>query len=392
MARFGCDDWADPVDPEVVEQRAIALERLRTDAGRRGDEVGNAQIRQVAARLGGERTAKKRSAQLMRTPTPMASSQRTKALGAKRLQEIVDANVAAAISLARKRQHSVRPDINAAGDPTGEVHPEKRVRRIRDRIEQAANEPFTTWNEPVVLAPEGNDPRLVVVTGQARNPVGMQTGTENEPVELIIVPAGIHTDMRARDAHRRHLRAQHDTTARRPHVLGETRRDSAVVRDGRRRRVQAGDTCGVRLERAQLGPVDPAQTRNSVGAGAALQLPQTIKLPFVDRDDQLPALLEREISLSAIGAQKFEPASTELGLERPGRVVDAGVNDAAVVTSLMQGDVALLLEHGDLRVGAQLCHAAGYGETDDPGANHTEAQRRQLSPRNELRSSWSRPS
>ena len=67
------------------------------------------------------------------------------------------------------------------------------------------------------------------------------------------------------------------------------------------------------------------------------------------------------------------PRPAEPGLERAGRVVDAGMDDAAVAPGLVRRDVALLLEHRDGGVRAQLGQAARHGEPDDPGADDPDS-------------------
>ena len=59
----------------------------------------------------------------------------------------------------------------------------------------------------------------------------------------------------------------------------------------------------------------------------------------------------------------------ELGLQRPRRVVDARVDDAAVVAGLVEADLVLLVEDGDPQARTPRQQLARDGEPDDPGAD-----------------------
>src|SRR5436853_607279 len=62
----------------------------------------------------------------------------------------------------------------------------------------------------------------------------------------------------------------------------------------------------------------------------------------------------------------------EAGLQRAGRVVDAGVDHAAVVAGLVEADVLLLLEHAHRAVRAPDEQLARDGEAEDARADHRD--------------------
>ena len=73
--------------------------------------------------------------------------------------------------------------------------------------------------------------------------------------------------------------------------------------------------------------------------------------------------------LVAVLVERLAALGAELGLQRPGRVVDARVDDAGVVAGLVGGDVGLALEHEDARVGVAPQQLAGGREAEDAGAD-----------------------
>ena len=138
--------------------------------------------------------------------------------------------------------------------------------------------------------------------------------------------------------------------------------------------MEAGDAERVRLDLAQLVAVEPAHAGDAVRGRAPLELPQPLQLAFVEGDDELAALLVRDPALLDVRAQQLDAAPAELRLQRPGRVVDAGVDDAAVAAGLVERDVLLLLEHGHGRVGALLGEPSRYREAEDSGADDADAR------------------
>ena len=71
--------------------------------------------------------------------------------------------------------------------------------------------------------------------------------------------------------------------------------------------------------------------------------------------------------------QRLRPGAAPARLEAAGRVVQPGVDDAAVATGLVPRPVVLLLEDGHLRRRVLTQHALGDGEPDDPAADDGDA-------------------
>src|SRR5581483_6842000 len=150
------------------------------------------------------------------------------------------------------------------------------------------------------------------------------------------------------------------------------------VGDRGRRRVQPRDAGRVRLDLAQLVALDPAQAGDAVRGRAPLELAQAVELRRVERDDELAARLQRDRALLAVGAEQLHAAPAERRLQRPRRVVDAGVDDAAVAARLVARDRVLLLEDSDGRVRAQLAQPPRDGQPDDPGPDDADPHRAHL--------------
>ena len=84
---------------------------------------------------------------------------------------------------------------------------------------------------------------------------------------------------------------------------------------------------------------EAAQARDAVLDASAFELVERAELAVVEGDDELAAaLVRRSPCCVAVGVEGVSALGAELGLQRPGLVVDAGVDDAGVVARLVGGD------------------------------------------------------
>jgi hypothetical protein len=227
-----------------------------------------------------------------------------------------------------------------------------------------------------VLAAERDDLGCLAVAGLAAEEVGLQPGADDQAVHLVgplVRDDGDAADSAAgtgvlHDAGDRG--GQEDPPAVLGHVLAEGPGDRLVVDDRGAGGQQGGDARDVGLEFAQLGLLQPADARDAVGQGAALQFAELDGLGLATRDDELAALVVGEPLLLAVRLEEPDALAGQGRLGGAGGVVDAGVDDAGVAAGLVLGDLVFLLEdgHGVAR-GGQL---ARDGEPDDAGADDSD--------------------
>jgi hypothetical protein len=121
--------------------------------------------------------------------------------------------------------------------------------------------------------------------------------------------------------------------------------DRGEVDDPRLGRVQRGQAGRLGLDLAQLGRAEAAQPRDAVRRRPALELVEPGQVLLAHRDHDLPARLGRDAVGVAVRVQRVRPLAAEPRLQRAGRVVDALVDDAAVVGGLVRAEPRLALEH-----------------------------------------------
>src|SRR5262249_43660744 len=127
----------------------------------------------------------------------------------------------------------------------------------------------------------------------------------------------------------------------------------------------------VRLDSAQLVALEHAQASHAVCDRTPLELGEPRQLALVDRDDQLPATLIREASLSHVPLECRLALGAQPRLEGARRVVDA----ARVVARLVGPDPRLLVEDDEPEAGALLEQAARGREPENARAHHDDVMR-----------------
>ena len=171
-------------------------------------------------------------------------------------------------------------------------------------------------------------------------------------------------------AQRGHLAAQAQHAAAGGDVAGQSSRDLREVDRLGLGDVQRAQSRGVRLDLAELLRAQLAQADEPVGPAAPVQLGQRRQLRRASGDHQLARPHVRDALLVGEGQQRAPPGAAQRRLQRARRVVQPGVDHPGVAPALVQGELALALVDDDAGAGLAQQQGPGYGETDDPRADH----------------------
>src|SRR5439155_4354353 len=155
-------------------------------------------------------------------------------------------------------------------------------------------------------------------------------------------------------------------------VLGVGGRDSLKIRGPRVGRVQRGDPARVGLETLDLRCVDVAQARHAVGPSPPPELLEPGQLRGVGGDDQLAAAIDGDAALLAVVIQLARALDAEPRLQRARRVVDAGMDDARVVSGLVRADLALALQYAHRGAWVATDQLARDRQANDPATDDRE--------------------
>ncbi len=108
---------------------------------------------------------------------------------------------------------------------------------------------------------------------------------------------------------------------------------------------------------------------------ALVQVLEQWELAFLGRDDQLADVAILDALAVAVLPQRAPAFDAELGLERAGLVVDARMDDAAVVAGLMRGKQLLFLEQDELEVRMAQEQLPRRRQADDAAADDRDVVR-----------------
>ena len=148
-----------------------------------------------------------------------------------------------------------------------------------------------------------------------------------------------------------------------------------VIDDARRRHVQRAHARGVGFEFAQPFGADHFQPFDPVGRAAAMEFLQPRQFIFRrSHDDLAAAFVWNVVPIAEVGQQLSAPHA-RLGLERAGLVIDAGVDDSAVVAGLMRRQPVLFFEHARTNARILAGDFQGGRQAENATADHTDVIR-----------------
>src|SRR5436309_975307 len=147
-------------------------------------------------------------------------------------------------------------------------------------------------------------------------------------------------------------------------------RNLAVIDNCRVRNMQGAQARCVRLNFAKFFGGEEREARHAVGGSAPVQFFEHRYLGNITGHNDLATLMVAHRVFVAEASEQLTPTRASARLGRAGFVVNAGVNDAAVVTGLVVGKVAFFFEHDDRRARITPRQLMGCRETYYPAADN----------------------
>ena len=150
--------------------------------------------------------------------------------------------------------------------------------------------------------------------------------------------------------------------------------DLPVVDDRGGGRVDRADGRGVRLDLAEVVPVEEPEALDAVGGAALEERLEPRQLGLRGGDDHLADRVDADPVLRAELLHQPGALDAEPRLVRAGLVVDPRVDDAAVVPGLVRGQPRLLLEDHQAKAGALREERARRREPHDAPSDHGQIE------------------
>src|ERR1041384_1921443 len=360
---------------EVVEQRAVRRNRLRAHARAARLPVVDPDRRHQALPRSGEGALAERPVLLLESHAPVASRDRAEAGEGKRLPEIARVEIGFAVALAREGQHGVRARLDVAVDRAREMYAEKRKAGVGYGIDEPSDQRGFFRRDFVVLAAEGNNLHVDAGEGLRRHlgdavreePAAVD---EKAPAKLLTAGADDHLVAGRRnifDGTRRE-----DVTAGRAHVFRVGLGHLYEVDDAGRGRMNRAHAARVRLDLFYPLRADHLKAGNPIRGPAPVKLFEPRQLAVIRGDDDLAAKIIGDAVLIA-ELQEFAAARyASRRFQRTGLVVDAAVNNAAVVAGLVARQLGFFFEDDQSQAREALGHLHRGGETDDAASDHDD--------------------
>ena len=221
----------------------------------------------------------------------------------------------------------------------------------------------------VVLAAEGDDPETGIDAAEAGDPVGLEPRAPDDETAGDLAAPGREPESRALPDRGDHAGSEERFASGGAQVFPQRLRGPSEVDDAGPGNVKRGEAGGVGLELLEARRIESAEALQSVGAPPGLQFHEPGEMLRPGRDDDLPARLEGDSLPCAEVRQRVPSLGAERGLQRPGTVVEAGVDDAAVPSGLVGGEAGLRFQEKHRRP-ERACEGEGRRHPDDPAADH----------------------
>ena len=179
------EDQARPAaEPEVVDQLAVVPEGLGPHSGRAGDQVAGER-----GHIWGRRKEKPPvdRAEHLLVPVRQCGGRGRGTPASEDRGQVARGEVGSPIALQGQSQHRVWLDVDRAVDPPGQVNAEKRVARVRHRVDQTLHQVVARRRDAVVLAADGmiagsgSSPAIIASPADCRPPQTTTSSTGKSP-------------------------------------------------------------------------------------------------------------------------------------------------------------------------------------------------------------------
>ena len=334
---------------EILEKRAVARHGLGSDARTARSEVLGADFGDEFLEGGGEEGFAERAAAFFPGHRGVAAEEIPEAREGENFSGFARVDIGFAVAFAGEREDGVWPSLDAAVDEAGEVDAKEGKSRVGHGVNEVADEMPCFGGEFEILAAEGDDADVVFRAGKCGNAVTEKTGAVDEVGAFKFPCVGFKDPAAEVVVDGKNAGAGLEGAAEALDLANEGVADGLVIDDAFLRNAQCCEAGSVGFDFAELGGVEPLETFKAVLLAARFQFAKAGDFGFVGGYDDLPADFMGDSMLAAEFGHEPNPVHGESALQRTGLVIEAAVEDAAVVRALVAAGSVFFFKDADRR-------------------------------------------
>jgi len=354
-----------------MHHRAIAVDCLRPDASRVWFQVGRGDLWAVFSNFGQVARFPDRIQGFANAMPEMPGGCLPETWKGEYLRGIPPTEIKAAIAFPFPALDRIRPNDDRTIDHARKVYAKERQIGVWYGVNHVSDQVIESGPETVVFTAVWNDPEIDVQALHASQPIGHQATTHDQPVGAKSFRLGVDDDFVTVFSDTGDFRRQPRRTAHCVKLQQHDTADCGEIYDsglpdqegpGRGNRgFKFVQFLGLQYYRIQTIFTASCKKRVHSFQFSAVCGDQQFAGAFTGHTEFLTKLVR--------GARTFLAKS---GFEAAGFVINARVNDSAIVTCLVKGRSFLLLKNKNFGVAQCFLQLPGGGQADDSGANDDE--------------------
>jgi len=332
-------------ESEIVGQPPIRVERHGADARTSGMHVLGTQLGQELLEGANESRFNERTVVFLGTGGPILEDEFPKTGIGGHLNGIGEIERGLGIAFTGEGENGIGSGFDSAIDVQREMDAEEGEARIGNWIDEPTTEVTFLGHDLVVFAAERYDLQIELGSGHVTDAIALESGAVDDVtrMEFLVAAAEDGDAVGAFESVDSCAEANFATSC--DDKFGVFFRNETVIRDSCAGNMDGANARGVGLDLAQSGSIEHAQSWNAVGDTAPIEFFEAGEFGFFGGDDDLAADLVRNRVLTAESDHGLCARYGEASLHGAGLVIEAGVDDAAVMAGLMCGHRGFLIEY-----------------------------------------------
>ena len=357
---------------EILEERAVAGHGLRADSGAAGREVLGADFGDEFLEGLGEEGFTEGASAFVPDHGGVAAEEIPEAGEGEDFGGFAGVDVGLAVAFAGEGEDGIRAGFNAAVDEAGEVDAEEGEGGVGHGVNEVANEMEGFGGEFEIFAAEGDDADVVFCAGEGGDAVTEEAGAVDEVAGFEFSSGGFEDPAAEVVVDGCDAGVFLEGAAEAFDLADESVADGLIIDDAFLRDAEGGEAGGVGFDFAELGGVEPLEAFEAVLLAADFEVTQALEFGFVGSDDDLAADVVGDGVLAAEFGHEPDSADGEAGFQRAGFVVEAAVEDTAVVRALVAAGGVFFFKDANGCTGLADEQFTGCGQADDTATDDDE--------------------